>query len=369
MSSIKKVFGGKSAYKPLKGFNFSKFSGKNIVLIAIDGLGYNYLTKHGKDSFLYKNLKGKITSVFPATTASAMTSFSTGVAPQQHGLTGWFMYLKEIGAVSVVLPFTTRAGDLDLAKGKVKYKDIYNQKSFFEGLKVGSFSIKSKEFINSDYSRATDREAKQLPCTNLNGLFDQIKRSLAANDKQKFIFAYWDKFDWLSHKNGTNDKAVKKHFNALDKKIKALAKFLNNKNTVIIVSSDHGLVNASGKRVIRLKDHPQLVETLVMPLCGDARLAYCYVKPEKVKQFENYVKTKLKKVCEMHRSDELIKNNYYGLFKPNKRLKDRIGDYALIMKDNYAIKDLVLGEVRNEWIGHHGGVSEDEMFVPLIVIG
>jgi hypothetical protein len=38
------------------------------------------------------------------------------------------------------------------------------------------------------------------------------------------------------------------------------------------------------------------------------------------------------------------------------------------MKDNYAIKDLVLGETRNEWIGHHGGMSEDEMFVPLVII-
>jgi predicted AlkP superfamily pyrophosphatase or phosphodiesterase len=367
MSSIRNALGGKSIYKPLKGFNSSKFNGKNIVLIVIDGLGYNYLTKYGKNSFLYKSLKGKITSVFPATTASAMTSFSTGVAPQQHGLTGWFMYLKEIGAVSVILKFTTRAGGLDLNK-KIKYEDIYNQKSFFEGLKVSSFSIKRKELIDSDYSRATDRGAKQLSCTNINSLFDQIKNSLTDNSEQKFIFAYWDEFDWLSHKNGTNGKAVKNHFNALDGKVKSLAKFLNNRNTVVIISADHGLVNASGKRIIRLKDHPQLVKTLAMPLCGDGRLAYCYVKPGEARQFESYVKTKLKKVCEMRRSNELIKDNYYGLFTPNNKLKDRIGDYVLIMKDNYAIKDLVLGETRNEWIGHHGGMSEDEMFVPLVII-
>ena len=122
MSSIKEVLGGKSRYKPLDIFDFSNISKKNIVLIVIDGLGYNYLTKYGKDSFLYKNLKGKMTSVFPATTASAMTTFSTGLAPQQHALTGWFMYLKEIGAVSVILPFTSRAGDLKLTKGKIKYK-------------------------------------------------------------------------------------------------------------------------------------------------------------------------------------------------------------------------------------------------------
>jgi hypothetical protein len=38
------------------------------------------------------------------------------------------------------------------------------------------------------------------------------------------------------------------------------------------------------------------------------------------------------------------------------------------MKDNYIMKDLVLGEEQNIYIGNHGGVSKEEMFVPLVVI-
>jgi hypothetical protein len=105
-----------------------------------------------------------------------------------------------------------------------------------------------------------------------------------------------------------------------------------------------------------------------MPLSGEPRAAYCYVRPEKIKQFENYVKTEFKKCCEMRKSEDLIKEKYFGLFEPNEKLKDRIGDYVLIMKENYIMKDLVLGEKRNIYIGNHGGVSREEMFVPLIVI-
>lgn len=369
MSSIRKVLGGKSRYKPLKIFDFSNISKKNIVLIVIDGLGYNYLTKYGKDSFLYKNLRGKMTSVFPATTASAMTTFSTGLAPQQHALTGWFMYLKEIGTISVILPFTSRAGDFKLAEGKIKYKDIYNEKSFFEDLKTVSISIKHEAYIDSEYSRIVDKGAKKLSFSNLNGFLKQINKALSITDSKKYILAYWAELDSLCHKKGTDSYEVKKHFNELDKKIESFVKSLKNKNTAIIISADHGLINTKEKsKIIELKNHPRFVETLTMPLSGEPRVAYCYVKPRKVREFENYVKTKFKDVCEIYKSDDLIKSNYFGLFEPSEKLKDRIGDYVLIMKENYIMKDLVLGEDENALIGNHGGMSEEEMFVPLIVI-
>jgi len=369
MSSIKRTFGGNSKYAPLENFDFSNFSGKNIVLIVIDGLGYDFLTKHGKDSFLHKNLKRKMTSVFPATTASAMTTYSTGLAPQQHALTGWFMFLKEIGAISVILPFTTRAGDLRLSEGKIKYKDIYNEKSFFDDLKGNSFSIKDKAYIDSDYSRLTDGKAKKLSFSNLNGFFKQINKALNATKERKYILAYWAKLDAACHEKGTDSIEAKKHFDELDKKIKSFSKSLKNKNATLIISADHGLINTKEKnKIIELKNHPKFVETLAMPLSGEPRVVYCYVKPQKVKEFENYVKTEFKNACDLYKSDDLIKSDYFGLFEPNQKLKDRIGDYTLIMKENYIMKDLVLGEEQHIYVGNHGGMSEEEMFVPLIVI-
>jgi hypothetical protein len=72
--------------------------------------------------------------------------------------------------------------------------------------------------------------------------------------------------------------------------------------------------------------------------------------------------------CEMHKSEELIRKNYFGLYEPNERLKDRVGDYILIMKDNFILRDRVLGEENNNMIGNHGGASKEEMLVPLIII-
>ncbi|MDZ4384897.1 MAG: alkaline phosphatase family protein [Candidatus Moranbacteria bacterium] len=370
MGSIKKAFGGSSLYGPLEGFDVSSLAKKNIVMVVIDGLGYEYLVKYGQDSFLHKNLKGKMTSVFPATTAAAITSFLSGVAPQQHALTGWFMYLKEIGILSVVIRFASRAGRINLCKSRMSFGDIYGQESFFEKLDAASFLVKRKEYIGKAYSLATSRGAERLGYVTLNGFFRQIRRALDGNRGRKYVFAYWDKFDSVCHKKGTDSREAERHFRELDKKIASLAKSLKNKDTAIIVTADHGLIDTrESDRIIELKDHPEFVATLSMPLAGELRAAYCYVKPDRIGQFEDYVKRKFSQYCDMHKSVDLIEKNYFGLYEPDKRLKDRIGDYTLIMKENYIIKDSVLGEEYKIFIGNHGGTSKEEMFVPLIVIG
>ena len=46
-------------------------------------------------------------------TATAITTFMTGLAPQQHGLTGWHVYLKELGCVTAVLPTIVRPSPVE----------------------------------------------------------------------------------------------------------------------------------------------------------------------------------------------------------------------------------------------------------------
>ena len=103
-------------------------------------------------------------------------------------------------------------------------------------------------------------------------------------------------------------------------------------------------------------------------LTGESRFTYCYVRPHKVKQFETYMKKYLSEYCYLFKSIDLVKKGYFGLFNSHPKLEDRIGDYTLIMKDNYIIRDTILGEKPNKFkIGQHGGMSKEEMFVPLVI--
>ena len=53
-----------------------------VVLFVLDGLGWNALQEHAADMpELSTMVGGAITTVTPATTASALTSIATGLAP------------------------------------------------------------------------------------------------------------------------------------------------------------------------------------------------------------------------------------------------------------------------------------------------
>jgi len=85
------------------------------------------------------------------------------------------------------------------------------------------------------------------------------------------------------------------------------------------VTGDHGFIDSAPDQLIELERHPALAETLVLPLCGDRRVAYCYVDPAKRGQFERYVRAELSDFAILMESDALIAQGYFGLGPPHRR--------------------------------------------------
>jgi len=215
--------------------------------------------------------------------------------------------------------------------------------------------------VNKDYD-------KLKSYSDLDEMFEQINDSINSSKKRKFILSHWGGFDEICHSECCSSAKTKNHFLELDKKLSAFVNSIKDTNTTIIITADHGQINTSKSKAIDLKDHPKLKETLLMPLCGEHRFTYCYVYPDKAKQFEEYIKKEMNFCCDVYKSSDLIKENIFGLFKPCEELKSRIGDYVLIMKDTYTFKDWLTDEKEFFLKTAHGGRSKEEMNVPLIWI-
>ena len=78
----------------------------------------------------------------------------------------------------------------------------------------------------------------------------------------------------------------------------------------------------------------------------------------------------MKDLCWCFKGEQLINDNFYGLGEPNPRLSDRVGDYVIIMKEHYVLKNRLANYETHQksHIGVHAGITPDEMMIPLVVI-
>jgi predicted AlkP superfamily pyrophosphatase or phosphodiesterase len=198
-------------------------------------------------------------------------------------------------------------------------------------------------------------------------MLEIVARTIREESRRKFVYAYWPDLDSLGHAEGIESAQAGSHLLDLDHGLADLADALSGTDTLLVVAADHGQIDTADVDRIDLDDHPDLAETLILPLCGESRMAYCYVRPDRVRQFERYVIENLEEVAELAPSRDLVEAGWFGPGVPHPRLSERIGDYALMMRGRHIIRDWLPQESRHVLIGVHGGVSEDEMLVPLVL--
>ncbi len=339
---------------------------RNIVLLVIDGLGYDYLSGAGAGGALHRHLKARMSSVFPSTTATAVSSFLTGVGPQQHALTGWHAWLRELGCLAVTLRFRPRHGGEALSRAGIDPRSVYTAEPMFDRLAANSHVVSPASIIDSDYNVAHCGRALRRPYKDLPGMFSATAEIVRGGGERKFIHAYTYDFDETAHRFGSSSPELQAKFRQIDA---AFARFLEEiagSDTLVLAVADHGFVDSPAAACIELADHAELAGTLTMPLCGERRVAYCYVQSGREAAFEHYAQTRLDHCTDLYRSADLIARGWFGLGPANPRLAERVGDYTLVMKADYTIKDWILGESRHLTVGVHGGVSAAEMYVPLV---
>lgn len=365
-NSIAQAFGINGAYSSLDNEVLADLDQvENIILLIVDGLGANYLKEKAPHTLLRKHQAQSMTSVFLPSTGSAITSIMTGVAPQQHGVTGWFVYLREYGLVSRILPYSNTI-DYNLIGSDIS--NVVGVKSIFESLGTNYSLILPENITDSVFTRNLTGNATRVKYSDLNQFFNEIRTRVTNTQSKNYIYGYWPGFDAISHSLGSKSSQANQQIIQFDNHLRTFIETIEGTNTKLIITGDHGFNDVPTSNVFYTCEHPKFEECLILPLCGDTRSVYAYVRPHKVAQFENYVQTELVEACELHRSSDLIDENWFGLYTQNPKLSDRVGDYTLIFSNGYAMMNCFPGFEPLVLAGHHGGTSSDEMLVPLCVI-
>lgn len=347
---------------------------RHLVLLVIDGLGDELLARAGPETALARHRVGGLTSVFPTTTASAIPTFLTGLPPQAHGLTGWHMWFEEIDQTLAVLPLTTRGAPPAgwQPSAATLPPRLFAHTPLSQRLAGRAWTVAPQEIIESPFNRFHSEGARRIGYQGTAGLFAAIEAAVgeaAAADsggRPSYIHAYYPVLDGLMHEVGTRDARVGKRLERLDAEFAASRERLAGSGTTFIVTADHGFIDAPPERLIELDAHPRLAALLARPLCGERRVAYAYVEPAKRADFAALAAQTLGHACDLHASADFIAAGWFGPGPAHPKLASRAGDFVLLMKDDWTIKDWLPEEKRHTQLGVHGGASAAEMRVPLI---
>ena len=327
---------------------------RQVVLLVIDGLGWEQLAHRAA---LARTLAGgegsAITSVAPSTTAVALTSLSTGLAPARHGIVGYRMAMD--GAIFNALRWRLSGRD---ARRRVPAATLQPHPGFrfAEDAPTGAPVVTRAEFAASGFSAAFLADCPMVPWHALSGLAVGVRRLLA--EGERFVVAYYDGLDLTAHLHGLGEE-YDAELLAIDRLVGDLLGELPG-GAALVVTADHGQVDV-GREVELLG--PELLAGVTL-LSGEGRFRWLHARPGAAEDLAAIAGEQFASVAWVKSRDQIIEEGWLG-GRPAPAVSGRLGDVALVPFAPIAFLDPAdTGELRLE--ARHGSLTSAEMLVPLL---
>jgi hypothetical protein len=336
-----------------------------FVVWLIDGLGVEPLQKLAPDSALAGSMAGELTSVFPSSTAPALTALATARSPAVHAAPEWFIWFDELGGIYRSLPLDARAPHADLPAVDDAGR-LYPATALSQRANRPAYTVMPAHLAQSTYSRYAHAGARILPAIDDETFVAQVLRALDADPGPCSVYAYEPRFDETAHRFGVASERTAAVVRRLDGLFARLADELARRDALLVVTADHGFIDVPAERRLQLEDFPRVRETLARPLCGGPRAPICYVAEPHRDRFADVVSREFAGLFVAVPSAELVADGWFGPGNPDARLASRLGTHMLLPRADVYLVDRVDGEEHARHVGMHGGSSPAEMRVPLI---
>jgi hypothetical protein len=325
---------------------------RQVVLLVLDGLGWEQLQDRAALAPALSGGDGRaITSVAPTTTATALTSITTGTPPAEHGVAGYRVHVGD-GAVMNVLRWETEAGD---ARDVVPPETFQHLPAF---LGTASPAVIRAEFHSSGFTRTFMRGARLKGWRVPSTLVVEVAQLL--RDGEPFVYGYYDGVDRVAHQFGLGEH-YDAELQATDRLVADLAEALP-PGAVLLVTADHGQVDV-GQAVVTLDVE---LAALTVLLSGEGRFRWLHARPGAAADLVAGARELYGHRAWVHTRDELEAAGWFG-GPLSPAAASRLGDVALVPFEAIAFLDPGdTGEVT--LVSRHGSLTPAEALVPLVAI-
>ena len=356
----------------------------HMIFFLLDGFGHNMAVQalsRYRTPNLEKFIRGSsyvpITSLFPSTTSTATFTYHTDMHPLEHGVIGYTSYLPEIGTVCNMTSLSPlgRSGSSILDQGwrftVAKQNVTIHQELGMNGIR--SFHYLPNSLMKTGMTRVTSVGASSYGYFSIPDMLSKIRKNIVSLGTKSLHFCYVPSIDTISHKMGPYAEEVAMEMDSIFYMIREyLVKRLETNDRIgIMISADHGHTLIPRENVRDVRRDRELSDMLLLPITGDFRAPILHVAPESKEYAMEYLTVNYGNIFSIATSQELITKGYFGSGVVSKRNLGAFGDIILLPKENVGLMDSNLGILEKRFSefdmeGMHGGLSQDEMIVPLI---
>ncbi len=300
-----------------------------------------------------------LTSTFPSTTATALTTLSTGLHPGEHGCLGFSMYFKEFGVVGNMIklhPAYVSGSDGLISMG---LRPESFGKTIFELIDGKAIYLADRKIQGSGLSKLTLRGSEGRSCISLIDLLVSLRREVEEGDAQ-LIYVYWGSLDTVGHMRGPYSENFREEFRQVVKLFQEvfLDRMRGSRRTLILFLGDHGMCDVRNRIVTN--ERKDILESLRMPPTGDLRASYLYT--DEVDRVRSLMRELGMYVLER---GEAIRSGLFGRF--TEQHESRVGDLVVVPPNGLGMwHDFRRDGRRGEYpVGGHGGLHRREIRIRL----
>ena len=326
---------------------------ERIVLLVIDGLGYEQLQRHAHIApNLMSLVGGSITTIAPSTTASALTSLVTGASPAEHGIVGYRMDMGD--SIMNSLRWWSDTRDLRKVHPPATVQPIPP----FVGMTIPVVS--RAELEGSAFTEAHLRGSRPCGWRAASSIVAQCANLISSGEK--FVYAYYDGIDKIAHERGFG-AYYDSEIAATDWLVGSLLNTLPS-GTTLAITADHGQVQVDDN-VVHLSND---IKASLHHQSGEGRFRWLHAKRGQESDLLQIATDSYSDIAWVASRDQVIEEAWLGPARGGRiadQVKRRLGDVAIVPFTATTFDD-PLDSGPFSLVCRHGSLTEDEMFVPFL---
>lgn len=340
---------------------------RHYVFVLVDGLGIMLKDRFPVGGFFASTLSQTLHSVFPSTTAVALTSLATAEWPARHGLPGWWTYFPEHDRVLAPLRWSERGtGSAGEALGMRVEKEIPAAPAARDFTSESAI-VFPREIRGGAYGAWAHSGSGARHYRRVEAIPRLVTSILNRSRSRTHTYVYIPSVDSLCHKVGVADGAVTAEVARVDRMLTRLRDRLPG-NVRIVVTADHGLVDVPEDRQFTLDASDPLMRHLRTGPTGEPRTPVFHIKEGHEDGFRAaFAGHPAGPFFHLHTTASLHKKGLLGKADMSAAALRNWGDLIGLSSEPVILEYTTSEHGAVGFTGFHGGLLPDEMRVPLFL--